>query len=291
MKIITSIFNQLSLENKKYHVLTFSSTYHQMEFRDLLRRYFRNRKGKTDSRYLYLVDYDGRELKHNEVYFINFNCSITNLSQDKTTEKQLKEMLYFFLENHPEFVEEYMQFNKQLEQFLSSIKFEKENLLVDFLPSSRTVKQLINSLDIEIEYEEERYVPNYVLRHYLIELLLSLNESNKPPLLFLVYPESDVGHEDFSIVIEKTKSLGITTLVLTAEKEFITATKAERMFLVQSNGELYDVEEVRDELISLNYVKEEHVDKIAKEIAYYDFRKQYEHLNSKLKKFIVSSKL
>lgn len=290
MKIITNSISQMTLQKGEYHTLTFSSTMHQMEFRNLMDRFFRNRKGEVDSNYLFIVDENNDNINYKDLYYMNFNCNIINLAEEKTTKTQLQEMLHYYLENNSHFVEQYLNFYEVLEQFVHSLRLEGNGLTIDFYPTNRTIKQIVNSLEIDISNDENNYVPNYKLRHYLIELLLSLNKNKKQPFLFLMYPETDIGHDDFSKVIEQIKSLNITTLTLTTQKDFLNSADIDRMFLVKSNGELYDVRGIKDELESLKLVKSNELEQLAKVVSYYDFHNQYHYLDRDLREFIESNK-
>lgn len=291
MKIVSSLINDIKLCEGKYHAITFSSTKEQMKFRQLFENYFRNRKGNYESEYIYILDKKNKELKSGDLYFVNFDCNVVNLTEDRDVKKSLKEMLLYHLKNHPEFVEQYMLFNNHIDQFAHSIEFKTENLLIEFTPSNRTIKNFINSMDIHFEFNENEYVPNYELRNYLIKTLLNMNEKSKPVILFLSYPEADVGYEDFTEVINLIKQLNVTTIVLSAQKEFLCAANIDDMFLIEKYGTLYNIGGMKEELEAFNLYPESKVEKMSKLISYIDFTQDKVLLDPEVRRFLDSNKL
>lgn len=290
MRIITSILDDIVLQEGEYHTITFSSSMMQMEFRQLLEGFFRNKKGEYDTQYIYFVDEKDVEMKAKDFYFINFDCNIANLTRDKDIKKSLHEILLYYLENDSNFVEQYMKLNNHMENFIHSVEFKKDDLLIEFMPSKRTMNNFIKSLDINFEFNNNEYVPNYILRNYIIEMLLDLNIHNKKPILFLAYPEADVGNGDFIEVIQLMQQLNVTTIVLTAQKDFLQSANIEHMFLIDGRGTIYDVKRMRRELEVFKLYNGDLIDEKAKQISYLDYREDYNLLEENVKTFLQSDK-
>ena len=111
MKIISSFIEELTLTKGKYHSICFLSSRIQQQFRQLLKDSLTN-KNMSETTFLQLVDKQGNKLTNRQIYFIDFDCNLLSLVKDKDTIKHLHDLLFYYLENQPELIDEYIIFNE-----------------------------------------------------------------------------------------------------------------------------------------------------------------------------------
>ncbi|MBO1002722.1 hypothetical protein [Pseudogracilibacillus auburnensis] len=280
--------NDLIIQENEYHAITFQSSYLQKQFRQSISNYFYN-KTQSDCTYVNILDSSGNEINGKDFYFVSFDCEAINLTEDKATSKVLQEMLFYHLEHNPDILQEYVGLNEQINKFTANIEFTNGDLLIEFLPTEKTIMNLIKSFKISIEYRENEYVPNYVLREYLIETLLDLNFLDKNVFLLVSFPENDAGFEDFNQVIQLLKQLNVTTLVITSQKEFLIEANEGNIFLTEKNGTYYDIIRLRKELEAFYSLNPNELTERAKQLAFQDYTKDIFLLNDEMKKFLQSS--
>lgn len=271
------------------HTIMFESSFIQSEFRKLFEQYFHSRKSEEEN-YLEIINPNRDKIKSSEFFFISFDCNIISLQNDKNTVKTLKDLLFYYLEHNSELINQYMNFNENLDLFTSNLEIGNDDLIIEFYPTERTIKSLLQSLEITIEYCENKYVPNHLMRNYLIRSLLKMNVQEKKAILLLSFPETDVGLEDLSKAIDLLSDLNITTLIITTHPDILVKTDIDNLFLVNKNGEFYDIIKLKKELIAFNIVEKEKVQEFSKLLAYQDFNRNYTILDRFLKDFLNSSR-
>lgn len=278
----------LILKENSYHAISFETSEHLTEFRQLLSNYFKNRN-RSDVRYIDFIDDNRKSFKHKEFSFLNFDCNTVQLEAEKATKKIIQDNLFYQLENNPQLVEEYMGFQQSMDYFLSNIGLGENEIDIQFYYTDKTIQRMLKSLEISVEFEEKS-IPNFKLRHYLIRVLIQMAPSNRKNLLLLSYPETDIGWQDINEAIAGIRKLGITTIVLSTNAQFLTAAEEQNMFLVDKNGKLYDTINLRKELEAFSSIEEKDSKPLAKDLAIYDFKEDYNLLNENLKEFLLSNR-
>src|SRR5699024_9787115 len=105
------------------------------------------------------------------------------------------------LENNPILLESFFSFQKDLMTFTNELELEDEQLTIHFHANDKTIMKLIQSLEIDIEYEENDYVPNYKLREFIISFLLTMNNYDKISIILILYIETDIYSLEFHMFI------------------------------------------------------------------------------------------
>lgn len=290
MKIISSFMDDIWITEGELHTITFESSFIQSEFRKLFQQYFQRRKGE-ETNYLKILNAAGRQIKANDFLFLSFDCNIVNLKNEKSTLKTLKELLMYYLEHNSELIHQYINFNETLELFASNLELGNEELLIEFHPTEKTIINLLNSFEVTLEYRDQEYVPNYLLRNYLIRSLLDMNVQKKNVILLLSFPEIDIGLQDISKTIELLKDLNITTLIISTHRDFLTAADEDKLFLVNEKGDYYDIINLKKELIAFNIIDKDQAGYYSKVLAYQDFKRDYTFLDRFLRTFLTSDRL
>src|SRR5690606_16145509 len=117
---------------------------------------------------------------------------------------------------------------------------------------------------------------------YLIKSLLDMNQLEKEVFLLISFPETDVGREDFAEVIHLLKMFNVTTLVITSQRDFLTAANEDCIFLVEKSGIFYDIIELRRELLAFQLVDPEESLEVAKSLSFHDYIKDYYLLDKEM---------
>lgn len=281
--------DDLAIRKGQFHTITFESSYIQSKFRDLLLAYFQ-RKTQSDCDYLHILNDRREEVQSKGFYFVSFDCNVVNLQEEKSTTQLLQELLFHHLENNPDLIQEYLKFNEHINEFTRHIEMASDDLIIDFRPTEKTITQFIKSLQIYVEYNESDYVPNYIMRKFLIQSILKMNLTEKEVFLLISFPETDIGSKDYKEFIEILKQLQVTTLIITTQLDFLTAAEEESMFLVDKNGGLYDIMKLHQELLAFGMAGNAESPLVAKTLAFRDFRKDYFLLDYKVKNFLQSNK-
>jgi|SRR5699024_7858062 len=290
MKIVSSFMDDVHLEKGKYHAFSFETSYLLKLFKQHLFACFSN-KSQSETQFLNVLDSSNNQIKTRDFHFITFDCHHINLAIEKDTINQIQKLLYHQLENNPNMVENFSLFQTQLSSFASGLELMDEDLSIEFQFNEKSIFNLIKSFEIIIEYDEDEYIPNYKVREFLIKSLLKMNTSQKEPILVISHPETDVGRKDFDFVISAIKRLDITTIVLSSQKDFLTAAADERLFLVNQYGEFYDIINLRKELKAFNIIKGSAPEELIRYIALMDFNMDYQLLDGEIKDFLMSNSL
>lgn len=290
MKIVSSFIDDINIEKGKYHAFTFESSYLLKLFKIHLFTFFNN-KAQSETQFINVLDSNNNPLKPKDFHFISFDCHHLDLTIEKNTKAEIHKLLFHQLENNPNMVESFLQFQNQLTTFTSGLELIDEDLLIEFQLNEKALLNLIKSLDIIIEYKDDDYIPNYRIRDFLLKSMLKMNPTNKEPIMVISHPETDIGRNEFDYVIEQLKKLNVTTIVISSQENFLTAANDEHLFLINKYGNKYDIINLRKELEIFNLIKKESAKELARSIALFDFNKNYQLLNEEIKNFLMSDRL
>lgn len=290
MKMISSFMDDLLIKKGKYHTVTFESSYIQDQFRRTFQAYSQE-ESLPESEYLHILNDNGQEVQSKIFHFISFDCNVVHLQKEKSTTRLLQDLLHFHLENHPDMVREYLKLNKHINEFTSHLEIPNDNLIIDIEPSEKTISQFIKSLNISLEYNNSEYIPNYILRKFLIQSMLRMNLNEKDVFLVISFPETDIGNSDYEKFIEILKGLQVTTLIITNQLDFLTAAEKEDMFLVDKKGDIYDIVKLYQELQAFELVEQNDTNKIAETLAFRVFKQDYLLMDKEFRRFLKSNEL
>src|SRR5690625_290674 len=108
MKLISSFMENLILKEGQCHTISFQSSRIQMEFRQLLNDYFRNRR-PSECKYLKITKNNGDIIRSRNFHPIIFECNVINLKGEKNTERIIQDFLYNQLENNVNLIHDYIK--------------------------------------------------------------------------------------------------------------------------------------------------------------------------------------
>lgn len=289
MRIISSFMDDLVLVEKQCHTIFFESSRLQMKFRGLIKNYFSNKK-MDDRNYLDLLDKNNQSISPKQFYFIEFECFTIDLKDEKDTSKLLLNLLEHELEHNAELLGSYTEYLAVTDKFISQLELNDGEFKIEFQVTEKTIEALLKSLIMTIEYNDDELVANHRMRELLINAMMKLNLTEKEVVLLLSFPEVDIGFRDYKQTIQFIEELGITVVVLSANSYFITHPEVDCTFLINKNGEKYDIPFLAEELIAFDLVSEFDAKEIAKELAYKDFTKDYLLLDPLYKEFLISNR-
>src|SRR5699024_3891816 len=271
MRITSTFMNDLELKSGEYHAVSFKDSALLKKFRVQLRNFFRNSL-RDDSDYLYILNENDEIINKKKFELISFDCNIINLQDDKYTEKLVKDLLFDQLENQPELLEAHLDLNRAVEKFVSDIEIQTEGIMIEFDKNERSIQRFIQSLDIIISCDENEDIPNYIIREFLIRTLMKLNKQRKEIILMLSFPETDLGFYEFKKFIDLLKQLKVTTIVLTNEFDFIEAASLDCAFLIDENGNKYDILNLEKEIKAFELDDQDSSMSLARKLAFTEFR-------------------
>lgn len=283
--------DELTLEKGACHTIAFKSGSSLMKIRKLIHNLFHRRKIDISETEFIKIITKNRDTIHNKNIFpIIFDCNQISLMTERETKKTIQDFLEFQLTNNEKLLDVYLKFENELENFLSAIEIQGDDISLGFAMSDKTMTQLIRSLVIHIESKNFDEVKSYILRTFLIKLLLSLNTTRKNVLLILTYPESELGIFDYKKMYQAIESLGVTTLIFTSVPEILLQPSIHNVFLINEKGNQYDIIGLEQELIEFKLLQKNKSDILAKRLAYADFTQDLTLLDPIYKKFLISNR-
>lgn len=289
MKIISSFMDDLVLTRNQCHSIYFESSKMQMQFRELLKSFFTNKK-MEDHYYLDVIDHNYNSIASRSFYFIDFDCFSIDLKNEKDTSKIILDLLKYELEHNAEWLAHYTNYLTITDRFLSQLELTEEALVIDFQMTDKTIEALLKSLLVTIEYDNSTVVGNHKMRAFLIKAMLKLNLTEKEVVLFVSYPEVDVGYQDYKEVVQFLEQLGVTTIILSSNEYYLTHPPMDSIFLVNKNGKCYDIPFLFKELEVFGLLGQKSGASVAKKLAYKDFTQRYELLDLVYKEFLESNR-
>src|SRR5690625_5228785 len=115
MKIVSSFMDEINIYPGEYHSITYESSYTHQTFRVLLYNYFANKRmpNYLENQYLRILDNNnGNLLERKDIYYINFDCNVIALKNEKNINKLIQNLLFYYLENNPDLLKKFIFFNE-----------------------------------------------------------------------------------------------------------------------------------------------------------------------------------
>jgi len=289
MKLVSSFIDETNMAPGEINTICFQTTHLQQLFKEYL-VHFMNRKNKSETNYVHIVDEDGEVINIRNYECIYFDCSSISLSNEKETRQTIQKMLFYQLENNPRIVETYFNLRKELDVFFNNITLNFDEINIEFELTDKSIESLVKQLDINIGHinSYRGHIPNYELRHALLQMILGMSVTNDV-ILFITFPENDLGINDYVKFFNHLKNLNITTILLTTNKNFIMNTEVENITMYMEQGRIYDIIGLKKELLAFNLCDQHQSDNLAKSLAFDDFSHDIQTIRRDLRTFLESS--
>lgn len=288
MRMISSFMDEISLFEGTLNTITFESSEMQMNFSRLFKSYAKN-KNMDDCDFIGIKDKAGNLVPSKHWFIIDLDCFSVDLKDEKQTQKLILELLEYQLENDEILLGIYKDYISYTERFVSELFVNNSILDIEFELTDKTIGVFLKSLDVTIEHNEKELVPNFRIRQFIIKTMMKLNLSNKKTLLLLNFPEVGVGFEDYEKEILFLKELGVTTIVQSTNSRYLLAPELEGINLIRKTRDQYDIIGLRDELLTFEFLNKKQIEENSKELAYRDFKRDYNLLDSRFNRFLSSN--
>lgn len=267
MKISSNLSAVIDIKENQINAIAFEDTYQCNEFiRNLLN--YLNAKEDGDDLFSELIDEDIETVNVKSFHSIVLNCGTLDL----ISEKQMKDAMMKRLEKDCLGNEEIGQIYERIEEemsLLSSImKIKDDYYQIEIDETQLKFKQFLKLFKIDV-HKDFSHLSAVQARKACIDLM---KEEKKENILFLLFPEANLGMSDVKVFMDLIKSYGMTTIMVTSHPYFMV--EADCLAMSKRNLTLFDINQVREEF-RLMFPGEEEDEKIVRQIAINEFSRQY----------------
>lgn len=278
MKIASNLSAVIDIHEKKINTIAFEDTFQCNEFiRNLLN--YLNSKEDGDDLFSELIDEDITTVNVKSFHSIVINCGTLDL----ISEKQMKDAILRQFEKDCLGNEDigmiYQKIEKEISSLASKLKIKDEHYQIELDETQLKFKQFLKLFCIDI-HNDFSNLNAIQARKACIDLL---KDEKKENILFLLFPEANLGSSDFKAFIDLIRSYDMTTIVVTNHPYFMIET--DNLALSKRNMTLYDLNRVREEF-KLIFPADEPDECIIRQIAINEFSKNYFIKDERYIKFI-----
>lgn len=267
MKISSNLSAVIDIKENKINAITFEDTYQCNEFiRNLLN--YLNAKEDGDDLFSELIDEDIETVNVKSFHSIVLNCGTLDL----ISEKQMKDAMIKRLEKdclgNEEIGQIYERIEKEMSLLSAIMKIKDDYYQIEIDETQLKFKQFLKLFKIDV-HNDFSYLSAVQARKACIDLM---KEEKKENILFLLFPEANLGVSDVKVFMDLIKSYGMTTIMVTSHPYFMV--EADCLAMSKRNLTLFDICQVRDEF-RLMFPDEKVDEKIVRQIAINEFSRQY----------------
>lgn len=267
MKISSNLSAVIDIKENKINAITFEDTYQCNEFiRNLLN--YLNAKEDGDDLFSELIDDDIETVNVKSFHSIILNCGTLDL----ISEKQMKDAMMKRLEQDCLGKEEigniYERIEKEMNLLSSIMKIKDDYYQIEIDETQLKFKQFLKLFKIDV-HNDFSHLSAIQARKACIDLM---TEEKKENILFLLFPEANLGIRDVKSFMDLIKNYGMTTIMVTNHPYFMV--EADSLAMSKHNMTLFDINQVRDEF-RLMFPNEEIDENIVRQIAINEFSRQY----------------
>ncbi|WP_414055389.1 hypothetical protein [Macrococcus equi] len=267
MKISSNLSAVIDIQENQINAITFEDTYQCNEFiRNLLN--YLNSKEDGDDLFSELIDDDIETVNVKQFHSIILNCGTLDL----VSEKQMKDAMLKRLEQdclgNEEIGNIYERIEKEMSLLSSIVKIKDDYYQIEIDETQLKFKQFLKLFKIDV-HNDFSNLSAIQARKACIDLL---KDEKKENILFLIFPEANLGMNDVKVFMDLVKSYGMTTIMVTSHPYFMI--EADYLAMSKKNMTLFNLNQVREEF-SLMFPDDEIDERIIKQIAINEFSKQY----------------
>lgn len=267
MKISSNLSAVIDIKENKINAITFEDTYQCNEFiRNLLN--YLNAKEDGDDLFSELIDEDIETVNVKSFHSIVLNCGTLDL----ISEKQMKDAMMKRLEKdclgNDEIGSIYERIEKEISLLSSIMKIKDDYYQIEIDETQLKFKQFLKLFKIDV-HNDFSHLSAVQARKACIDLM---QEEKKENILFLLFPEANLGVSDVKVFMELIKGYGMTTIMVTSHPYFMI--EADYLAMTKRNLTLFDIDQVREEF-RLMFPDEVVEENIVRQIAISEFSRQY----------------
>lgn len=283
MQIVDVLSGSVPIKENKINIISFEN---KEKMRELIKYFIKleNTKASTETD-LYIVDENLNKVTSKSTNFILFDEILLLSKYDKRIREIIIKYLKFKIEVDDSLFLEYQKSKRNIENFFNDIKIENNDYSLDFFLEDIDIDSIVKKLEIDIFFNKDEESRLDIIR-LIIDLSMKLEIEKKDFFICLLFPENSINFQEFYNLLDYLRKLNMTVLVITNEELFFRETQIEdEVILINRFFEKYDINALKHEY-KLFYGDIEQ--KKLLQLAFLDFRENYNLIDSRLKDFLLS---
>ena len=283
MQIVDILSGSVPIKENKINIISFEN---KEKMRELIKYFVKLESTKTSIETdLYIVDENLNKVTSKSTNFILFDDILLLSKYDKRIREIIIKYLKFKIEVDDSLFLEYQKSKRNIENFFNDIKIESNGYSLDFFLEDIDIDSIVKKLEIDIFFNKDQESRLDIIR-LIIDLSMKLEIEKKEFFICLLFPENSINFQEFYDLLDYLRKLNMTVLVLTNEELFFRETQIEdEVILINRFFEKYDINALKHEY-KLFYGDIEQ--KKLLQLAFLDFRENYNLIDSRLKDFLLS---
>ena len=283
MQIVDILSGSVPIKENKINIISFEN---KEKMRELIKYFIKLESTKTSTETdLYIVDENLNKVTSKSTNFILFDDILLLSKYDKRIREIIIKYLKFKIEVDDSLFLEYQKSKRNIENFFNDIKIESNDYSLDFFLEDIDIDSIVKKLEIDIFFNKDEESRLDIIR-LIIDLSMKLEIEKKEFFICLLFPENSINFQEFYDLLDYLRKLNMTVLVITNEELFFRETQIEdEVILINRFFEKYDINALKHEY-KLFYGDIEQ--KKLLQLAFLDFRENYNLIDSRLKDFLLS---
>ena len=283
MQIVDVLSGSVPIKENKINIISFEN---KEKMRELIKYFIKLESTKTSTETdLYIVDENLNKVTSKSTNFILFDDILLLSKYDKRIREIIIRYLKFKIEVDDSLFLEYQKSKRNIENFFNDIKIESNGYSLDFFLEDIDIDSIVKKLEIDISFNKDEESRLDIIR-LIIDLSMKLEIEKKEFFICLLFPENSINFQEFYDLLDYLRKLNMTVLVITNEELFFRETQIEdEVILINRFLEKYDINALKHEY-KLFYGDIEQ--KKLLQLAFLDFRENYNLIDSRLKDFLLS---
>ena len=283
MQIVDVLSGSVPIKENKINIISFEN---KEKMRELIKYFIKLESTKTSTETdLYIVDENLNKVTSKSTNFILFDDILLLSKYDKRIREIIIRYLKFKIEVDDSLFLEYQKSKRNIENFFNDIKIESNDYSLDFFLEDIDIDSIVKKLEIDIFFNKDEESRLDIIR-LIIDLSMKLEIEKKEFFICLLFPENSINFQEFYDLLDYLRKLNMTVLVITNEELFFRETQIEdEVILINRFFEKYDINALKHEY-KLFYGDIEQ--KKLLQLAFLDFRENYNLIDSRLKDFLLS---
>ena len=283
MQIVDVLSGSVPIKENKINIISFEN---KEKMRELIKYFIKLESTKTSTETdLYIVDENLNKVTSKSTNFILFDDILLLSKYDKRIREIIIKYLKFKIEVDDSLFLEYQKSKRNIENFFNDIKIESNGYSLDFFLEDIDIDSIVKKLEIDISFNKDEESRLDIIR-LIIDLSMKLEIEKKEFFICLLFPENSINFQEFYDLLDYLRKLNMTVLVITNEELLFRETQIEdEVILINRFFEKYDINALKHEY-KLFYGDIEQ--KKLLQLAFLDFRENYNLIDSRLKDFLLS---
>ena len=283
MQIVDVLSGSVPIKENKINIISFEN---KEKMRELIKYFIKLESTKTSTETdLYIVDENLNKVTSKSTNFILFDDILLLSKYDKRIREIIIRYLKFKIEVDDSLFLEYQKSKRNIENFFNDITIESNGYSLDFFLEDIDIDSIVKKLEIDISFNKDEESRLDIIR-LIIDLSMKLEIEKKEFFICLLFPENSINFQEFYDLLDYLRKLNMTVLVITNEELFFRETQIEdEVILINRFFEKYDINALKHEY-KLFYGDIEQ--KKLLQLAFLDFRENYNLIDSRLKDFLLS---